>query len=825
MSRVKQKIAVLTSGGDSAGMNAVVRAVVKYGIIRGCETYVVREGYEGLVRGNLDAPKRKVVFNSANNAVDTADLVDDKLINNLRFGDGRLLREGEGDAIDRPGGRSLKGRYIIRVGWDDVRGWFAEGGTLIGTARSQAFRTREGRLAAALNLITEGIDSLVVCGGDGSLTGADVFRSEWPSFVTELRTSNQITEEQAQRHAHLKIVGTVGSIDNDMSMTDITIGAFTALHRICEAIDNINTTAFSHSRAFVVEVMGRHCGWLALMAGVSAGADFIFIPERPPQADPWEDDMCKSIQSHREVGKRKTIVIVAEGAHDANLNPIRAEYVKEVLTERLGLDTRVTCLGHTQRGGRPCAYDRILPTMQGVEAVDALLEATPDTPSYMIGIHENKIHRVPLMEAVAQTRAVATAIGEKDFEKAMSYRDPEFCEALEGFVAVSALDFSRKLPKDQRMRVAIIHMGAPAGGMNAATRAATRYCLRRGHKPLAIYNGFRGLLDDNIEELSWLRVDNWMTRGGSELGTNRTLPDIDLGAVASQFQKHRFDAFFLIGGFEAFRSLQILDAARSLYPAFHIPMVCVPATISNNVPVTEFSLGSDTSLNALVDACDAIKQSASASRNRVFVVETQGGKCGYIATMGALAVGAVCFYTPEDGITLDGLRKDVEFLKLRYSLDEKGKAEGRIIMRNEQASNVFTTDFIQKMLQEEGGALFDSRLASLGHTLQGGIPSPMDRARAVRLSLKCMAFLEHHHDSIRSQPELKRKAPDGSAAVITIQSSNVEFTPVKDMIAHADMKNRRGKSSWWEELKPMVAMLGGRTALVDDGNGDGKTKG
>lgn len=184
-------------------------------------------------------------------------------------------------------------------------------------------------------------------------------------------------------------------------------------------------------------------------------------------------------------------------------------------------------------------------------------------------------------------------------------------------------------------------MGAPAGGMNAATRAAVRYCIRRGHKPLVIHNGFKGLLEDNLEELSWLRVDNWMARGGSELGTNRALPDMDIGAVASQFQKHKFDAFFLIGGFEAFTSLVILDKAREHYPQFHIPMVHLPATISNNVPVTEFSLGCDTSLNALVDACDAIKQSASASRNRVFVVETQGGKCGYIATMGALAVSDI----------------------------------------------------------------------------------------------------------------------------------------------------------------------------------------
>jgi len=175
--------------------------------------------------------------------------------------------------------------------------------------------------------------------------------------------------------------------------------------------------------------------------------------------------------------------------------------------------------------------------------------------------------------------------------------------------------------------------------MNAATRAAVRYCIRQGHKPLAISNGFKGLLDDNIHELSWLGVDNWTVRGGSELGTNRALPDIDLGGVASKFQEHQLQALLVIGGFEAFHSVLILEQGRKHYPAFHIPMVHIPATISNNVPMTEFSLGSDTSLNALVEACDSIKQSASASRNRVFVVETQGGMCGYIATMGALAVG------------------------------------------------------------------------------------------------------------------------------------------------------------------------------------------
>ena len=177
--------------------------------------------------------------------------------------------------------------------------------------------------------------------------------------------------------------------------------------------------------------------------------------------------------------------------------------------------------------------------------------------------------------------------------------------------------------------------------MNAATRAAVRYCIRQGHTALAVHNGFRGLLEDDVFEPSWLGVDNWTTRGGSELGTNRTLPDTDIGEVAAKLHQYDIQGLLMIGGFEAFSALEILERERKIYPALRIPMAHLPATISNNVPMTEWSLGSDTSVNALVDACDAIKQSASSSRNRVFVVETQGGKCGYISVVGALAVGAL----------------------------------------------------------------------------------------------------------------------------------------------------------------------------------------
>jgi 6-phosphofructokinase 1 len=233
----RKKIAVLTSGGDAPGMNAAVRAVVRKSISSGCDAYIVREGYEGLVQG---------------------------------------------------------GNFIQEMGWEDVRGWLSEGGTLIGTARCMSFRERAGRLKAAKNLIARGIDALIVCGGDGSLTGADLFRSEWPSLLDELLKTGQISQVQRETYNTLNICGLVGSIDNDMSLTDATIGCYSSLARICQAVDYIDATASSHSRAFVIEVMGRHCGWLALMAGVATGADFILIPERPP-LEGWEDEMSKVI--------------------------------------------------------------------------------------------------------------------------------------------------------------------------------------------------------------------------------------------------------------------------------------------------------------------------------------------------------------------------------------------------------------------------------------------------------------------------------------------------------------------------------------------------
>ncbi|KXS17418.1 6-phosphofructokinase [Gonapodya prolifera JEL478] len=765
-------------------MNACVRAVARCALARCCIPYAVLEGYQGLVDG---------------------------------------------------------GDKVKRVGWEDLRGIMPLGGTVIGSARCLPFRSRPGRLAACLNMVKLGIDALIVVGGDGSLTGADILRAEWAGLVEELAKEGKVTQEEATGvGAELKIVGLVGSIDNDMAMTDITIGANTSLHRICEALDSIVSTALSHQRAFVVEVMGRHCGWLALMAAIAVGADWVFLPERPPpmtsRYPDWESEMCALLQRNKEMGNRKALIIVCEGAIDQSLQPLKPEKVKEVIEKRLGLDTRVTTLGHIQRGGTPSAYDRFLATVQGARAVDAVLEANPTTMSPMIGMSENQVTSVPLMEAVKTTKEVANCVSRKDFAAAMDLRDPEFKHAYDAYIESTLLadaPLSNSVPATHRLRVGICHVGAPAGGMNAATRSAVRLLLNRGHTPLGFSNGFQGLVDGDVKTLNWQDVNGWTTRGGSELGTNRVQPAplpefLELGLLAYSFQKWGLQALLVIGGFEGFTSVLNLSRARALYPAFCIPIIHLPATVSNNVPGTDYSLGSDTALNAIVEACDRIKLSAAASRKRVFIVEVQGGECGYLATLGGLAAGATTSYIPEEGLNLARIQTDIQHLKRRYiEEDQRGIAnEGRVILRNEAVgAKTYTTEQLANIIRDEAKGLFDARTAVLGHLQQGGVPSPLDRCRAVRLAVNCVDWLERvafeslekklngsntdvnrDSDDIKSTRRPNVYCPDSdTACVIGIRGAQVTYSPVESVAGETNLTKRKATMRpWWLELQGLT---------------------
>lgn len=301
------RIGVLTSGGDSPGMNAALRAVVRACAYHSVQAYGIARGYQGLIEDDI-----------------------------------------------KP------------LGPRDVSGIINRGGTILRTARCMAFMAAEGRARAAANLKARGIEGLVVIGGDGSFRGA-----------------------QDLCHEHgIMCIGVPGTIDNDIGGTDFTIGYDTALNIATEAIDRIRDTADSHERLFFVEVMGRHSGYLAMMAGIAGGAEEILVPETPTDIT----ELINKLSQGAARGKKSSIVIVSEGDEAGNAITISRQVAEKTAYH----DARVVVIGHLQRGGAPSAFDRILAGRLGLRAVEALLEGETNK---MAGLIAKKVALSPLSEA------------------------------------------------------------------------------------------------------------------------------------------------------------------------------------------------------------------------------------------------------------------------------------------------------------------------------------------------------------------------------------------------------------------------------------------
>ena len=303
-----KKIAVLTSGGDAPGMNAAIRAVVRTAIHHGIEVMGVQRGYAGLINGELFPMNRSSVS----------------------------------DIIQR-------------------------GGTILRTARCLEFKQEEVRKEAAQILADNGVDALVVIGGDGSFTGA--------KLLSKLG---------------VKTIGLPGTIDNDLSYTDYTIGFDTALNTVVDAIDKIRDTSTSHERVSIVEVMGRNCGDIALHTGIACGAEYIIAPEKGYD----KDELCKVILEGKKAGKMHNLVLLAEGVGGA-------EELAKYIENETKIETRATVLGHIQRGGAPSAFDRVLASRMGSRAIELLMEGKT---SRVVGIKENEIFDQDIDEALALER-------------------------------------------------------------------------------------------------------------------------------------------------------------------------------------------------------------------------------------------------------------------------------------------------------------------------------------------------------------------------------------------------------------------------------------
>ena len=308
MKQIK-KIGVFTSGGDSPGMNAAIRAVVRSSFYYGVKVSGIYRGYEGMI---------------------------------------------EGDVCDEMDIRSVN--HILQ-----------KGGTILQSARSEEFRTKEGRKQAFEQIKKLEIDALVAIGGNGTFTGANLFQEEFG----------------------VPVVGLPGTIDNDLHGTDFTIGFDTANNTVVQAVDNIRNTALSHNRLFFVEVMGRDSGYIAAYTGLASGAVSILIPERNSTLD----DLIRKLDTGRQNKKTSSIVIVSEGNKYGGATQI-AQMVKERIDY---YDSKVTILGHVQRGGIPTCFDRVLASRLGVAAVEGLLNGKKGV---MIGVVKNQISYTPFEDAI-----------------------------------------------------------------------------------------------------------------------------------------------------------------------------------------------------------------------------------------------------------------------------------------------------------------------------------------------------------------------------------------------------------------------------------------
>jgi 6-phosphofructokinase 1 len=431
-------------------------------------------------------------------------------------------------------------------------------------------------------------------------------------------------------------------------------------------------------------------------------------------------------------------------------------------------------------------------TLLGADAVDEVLSDSVQEEPMVIGIQGNKITRTPLSICLKQTWAVAEAIKEQDYDRAMTLRGGNFKDSFEILRTMVRSFPHAPVEGQRRSRIAIMHGGGPSPGMNTAVRAAVRLGTDRGHIMFGVKNGFRGLIHGEIEEMDWMSVAGFSSMGGAELGTNRYRPvGRDYYAIAKTLEEHQIEAIMLIGGWSGYLSMLDIYAQRSNFPAFDIPMVCIPATINNNLPATELSVGADTALNSIVWAVDRIKQSAVASK-RVFVVEVMGHYCGYLALMGAMATGAERAYLHEEGVSLHDMAYDVERLDVGF---KRGKRLG-LLIRNEMANEIYSTAFMHALFEEEGGDLYDVRQAILGHMQQGGDPSPFDRIYATRLVADCIDYLE---EQIGNENYVSACAGQ--------LHGELRFTDLRDIPRLLDIEHSRPKDQWWMSLRDIVAIM------------------
>lgn len=347
--------------------------------------------------------------------------------------------------------------------------------------------------------------------------------------------------------------------------------------------------------------------------------------------------------------------------------------------------------------------------------------------------------------------------------------------------------------------------------MNAAIRSFVRNIVYRGGRVFACHEGIDGLMEGYIEELEWQEMNGLTFQAGTIIGTRRTTcsDPQTLAKVAEQLEKHQIQALLGIGGFECFQCFDQLANARKEHRGLRIPLCVIPATISNNVPGTDFSIGADTAVNEITEICDRIRKSAEGTKRRVFVIETMGGYCGYLATMAGLAGGADAAYIFEEPYGVNDLKTDVDHMIHKM---KEGVTRG-LILNNEHSNPHYKTAFIDAVFAEEGKEMFSTRVNVLGHMQQGASPSPFDRNLGTKLAARASAWL---YDMLTSTCSLAQnfeycfETPE-TATLVGLIGRQYSFKSLQSLEPHTNFKQRMAKEQWYMKLRPLMRILAKHT--------------
>ncbi|KAI5192310.1 6-phosphofructokinase 1 [Nematocida minor] len=578
------------------------------------------------------------------------------------------------------------------------------GGTFLRSARSEEFTTKEGLKKAVSTIKKREIDALVIIGGDGTMKGAGSIAEACPE---------------------ISVVFVPGSIDNDIPGTE-SIGAATALHRIIEAIDCIESTMASHKRGFVLEVMGRDCGWLALTGAFATDASYVFLPEYP-QGEEWKEKLQKSVTEKSE--RHCTYVILSEGARHKSGEKVTAEEVCQAMSA-VGIETRSVVLGHTQRGGSPCAADRLIAPSLGVAAAEVAL-SRPGAYAIYTGDTERVLDLFVCINRCIQFNEII----KKEPDGVAKVRGKEFVEMYESFESGSLNGKQKncangRASKSKKSKDSEVKEGKETDSVEVSKKekessgSMPNYAVAMiglvGAGADTILSKMEYYASARMKKVVNLTKHTYFIKRNSKIKKSEL--ETDLLHLKEIMNDKKIGTIVLIGGLDA------LAEGKRLSSVFENVYV-IPCTVSNNVPGTTVSIGADTALDTITALCDNLK--IELSRSVAYLVEVHGGACGYLSVATALAVGALDCYFPEETGVLSRLTRSLKALGLAF----KKSSIPQLIIRGNGAMKGICNDTAARILEVDGTKTYIVRQCTLGHVQKGNKPTAVDRLRAARTAL------------------------------------------------------------------------------------------